>query len=308
MYGRITELMSSQATVANIGSDLDQLSSTEQELSTGLKINEPSDDPYGASVVVQLDSQISQLTNYSNNIADGNGWLGAAGGALTDINNAAETARELVVEAANGTESSTDDQDAEDEINQLIGEIKQSANTTYNGSYIFSGTATSTAPYETGTDDTYQGNSGTITRTVGSGTSVQVNSNIGTLLGSGTGANNGAGDGGLLDTLRTIASDLASGNTSALGSTDLTNLDNNLSSLQEMQANVGSLTDRLTDASSAVTTMQTSDQTELANTQDVNMAQAETTYTTEQASYSAALQAGAQIVQESLLNFLSSSS
>jgi flagellin-like hook-associated protein FlgL len=51
--------------------------------------------------------------------------------------------------------------------------------------------------------------------------------------------------------------------------------------------------------------MSSSDTTQLANTEDVDMAKAATTYSAEEASYNAALQAGAQIVQESLLNFLS---
>jgi flagellar hook-associated protein 3 FlgL len=301
MIERITELMSTQQTLSNISNDLDNLTTTESELSSGLKINQPSDDPFGASEAIQLNSQLSALSNYSSNISDGNGWLGAAGGALTDINNMTQTVRQLVVEGANGTDSATDDANAADEVNQLIDSIKQAANTTYNNNYIFSGSALSTAPYTAGSDDSYAGNSGAITRTIGPGSAVQVNTNISSLLGNGTSAN----DGGLLDTLRTISSDLTSGNTSALGSTDLTNLDANLSTLEGMQANVGALTNRLTDASSQIATMQSTDQSELASTVDANMATTATTYQTEQTSYSAALQAGAQIVQESLLNFLS---
>jgi flagellar hook-associated protein 3 FlgL len=301
MIERITELMSTQQTLSNISNDLDNLTTTESELSSGLKINQPSDDPFGASEAIQFNSQLSALSNYSSNISDGNGWLGAAGGALTDINNMTQTVRQLVVEGANGTDSATDDANAADEVNQLIDSIKQAANTTYNNNYIFSGSALSTAPYTAGSDDSYAGNSGAITRTIGPGSAVQVNTNISSLLGNGTSAN----DGGLLDTLRTISSDLTSGNTSALGSTDLTNLDANLSTLEGMQANVGALTNRLTDASSQIATMQSTDQSELASTVDANMATTATTYQTEQTSYSAALQAGAQIVQESLLNFLS---
>jgi flagellar hook-associated protein 3 FlgL len=301
MLDRITELMSSQSTLEGIQSDLGALSTTEQELSTGYKINEPSDDPYGASVVVDLNSQLSALSSYASNISDGTAWLNTAGSALSEITNMAQTAQELVVEGANGTNSTTDDQSAADEVNQLIASIKQAANTQYDGNYIFSGTATSTAPYQAGSDDTYQGNDGSITRTIGPGETVQVNTNLSTLLGNGS----AAGDGGLLDTLETISSDLSAGNVSALGTTDLQNIQTNLNTLEGMQANVGATTNRLTDASSAVTTMQSSDQTELTSTEDVNMAQAATSYTADEASYNAALQAGAQIVQESLLNFLS---
>ncbi|MGA2470958.1 MAG: hypothetical protein ABSG64_09740 [Solirubrobacteraceae bacterium] len=279
MFERITELMSSQTTLNDISGDLDALTTTENELSSGLKINEPSDDPYGASVVVDLNSQLSQITNYQNNITDANGYLSAAGGALTNINNMVNTIRELAVEGANGTENTSDDQDEADEVNQLISAITQATQTTYNGNSVFSATPA--------------------TRTIGPDSqTVQVNTDLTSLLGNGT------SDTLLLSTLNKISSDLSSGNTTGLGTTDLQNLDANLSTLQSIQANAGALTNRLTEASSALTTLQSTDHTQLANTQDVNMAQAATTYSTEQASYTAALQSGAQIVQESLLNFL----
>jgi flagellar hook-associated protein 3 FlgL len=296
---RITELMTTTQTLSNLSNDLNNLNTTEEELSSGKKINEPSDDPYGASVVVDLNSQLSKLTSDTGNISDGTGWLNTAGGALTSIDNIAERVRELAVEGANGTESASDGANAAAEVNQLIDEVKQAANTTYNGNYVFSGTLTTTAPYAAGSNDTFQGNTAAITREVGPGASVQINTNLSSVLG------NGGSDGGLLSTLRTIASDLSSGATSALGATDLNSLDANLSSLEAMQSSVGALTNRLSTASASVQTMQSSDQSELAATEDANMATAATTYTTEQASYNAALQSGAQIVQESLLNFLS---
>jgi flagellar hook-associated protein 3 FlgL len=301
---RITALMTSQATTADLATDFDRLSDTESELSSGKSINQPSDNPYGASVVLSLNSQLSALSSYAGNISDGTNWLNTASGALSDIQNMVQTVRELTVEGANGTNSATSDQSAAQEVNQLIDQIKQTANTSYNGSYVFSGTATTTAPYETGANDAYQGNSGTVTREIGPGSNVQINTNIAGILGSGSGSN----DGLLLSTLRQISADLSSGTSAAqtsLGTTDLSALDANLNSLEATQANVGSITNRLSIASAGIQSTQSADNTELASTQDANMAQLATTYSTESAGYQAALQAGAQIIQESLLNFLS---
>jgi flagellar hook-associated protein 3 FlgL len=195
---RITNMMTSQATINDLATSYDSLAKTQEEMSSGLKISQPSDDPYGASEVVDLNSQLSALTSYANNVNDGSAWLSTTSTALGSINQSAQSVRELVVEASNGTMSPADMASAAAEVNQLIDSVKASANTTYNGSYIFSGTATTTAPYQSGSDDTYQGNSGTISRAIGPNTSVAVNTNISTLLGNGT----GAADGGLLDTLR----------------------------------------------------------------------------------------------------------
>ncbi len=298
---RVTALMISQATTENLSTDFARLAKTENELSTGKTINQPSDDPYGASVVLQLNSQLSALSSYSGNISDGTNWLNTAGGALTDMQTLVQKVRELAVEGANGSNNAAADQNAALEVNQLIDQIKLTANTTYNGNYIFSGSATQSAPYQAGSNDAYQGNTGSVTRQIGPGASVQVNTDLSSVLGS------GGSDGQLLSTLRQIASDLSTGTPaaqSALGTTDLAALDGNLSTLQGTQANVGALSERLSVASARVQSTQSAATTELANTQDANMAQLATTYSTETAAYQAALQSGAQIIQESLLNFL----
>jgi flagellar hook-associated protein 3 FlgL len=298
---RVTGLMTAQGTINDLSGALQRLTATESEMSSGLKITQPSDDPYGASQVVTLNGQLSQLGSYTNNVSDGTAWLNTAGGALTDINSSLQRVRELVVEAGNGTMSAADRSSAAAEVNQLIDSIKGSANTQYNGSYLFSGTATTTAPYQSGATDTYLGDAGTVTRTIGPNTSVAVNTNISALLGS------GSGDGKLLDSLRGVAADLSGGTTAngdALRTTDLTNLDGGLATLGTMQANVGALTDRLTLAASRLQSMQQTDTTQLSNTQDADLAQAAIDYSTEQAAYTAALKAGATIVQTSLVNFL----
>ena len=299
MIGRITNQMTSQMTLAGIESALDRLDTTQQELSTGKSINQPSDNPSGTALALQLNTDLSNLTSYSNNVTDGTGWTTAQSSALTDITNSVQRIQELTTEAANGTQTAADMQASAQEVNQLIDQIKQDANTQYNGQYVFSGSATSTAPYQSGSNDTYGGNSATVMRTIGPNTSLTISANLEGVLGNGQ----SAGDGDLLDTLRTIASDMNSGNSSGLNS-DLTSLSTNLNSLSGLSANVGAVEDRLQMASSRIQTLQTSDTQVLSNTQDADMATTEINFSTEQAALQAALQGGANIVQQSLMNFL----
>jgi flagellar hook-associated protein 3 FlgL len=302
MIGRVTNQMSAQMMLSGIETSLDRLDTTQQELSTGKSINQPSDNPSGTALALQLNTDLSNLTGYSNNVTDGTGWATAQSSALNDITNCVQRIRSLTVEAANGGQSASDMQDSAQEVNQLIDQIKQDANAQYNGQYVFSGTATATEPYPSGSD-TYAGNSGTVTRTIGPNTNLTVSANLAGVLGNGQ----SAGDGQLLDTLRTIASDMQSGNGSAVSS-DLSSLDTNLNSLGGLSANVGAVQDRLQMASSRIQTLQTSDTQVLSNTQDADMATTEINFSTEQAALQAALQAGANIVQQSLMNFLGSGS
>jgi flagellar hook-associated protein 3 FlgL len=308
MIGRITNQMTSQMTLAGIESALDRVDTTQQELSSGKSINQPSDNPSGTALALQLNTDLSNLTGYSDNVTDGTGWATAQSSALTDVTNSVQRIRELTLEAANGSQTTADMQASAQEVNQLIDQIKQDANTQYNGQYVFSGSATSTAPYQSGSTDTYGGNTGQITRTIGPNTSLTVNSNLSGVLGSGqTVSGQPAGDGLLLNTLRNIADDMQSGNSSGLN-TDLSSLDTNLNSLNGLSANVGAVQDRLQMASSRIQTLQTSDTQVLSNTQDADMATTEINFSTEQAALQAALQAGANIVQQSLMNFLGSGS
>ena len=145
MIGRITNQMSAQMTLSGIETALDRLDSTQQELSSGKSINQPSDNPSGTALALGLNTDLSNLTSYSNNVTDGTGWTTAQSSALTDITNSAQRIQELAVEAANGTQSTGDMQASAQEVNQLIDQIKQDANAQYNGQYVFSGSATSTS-------------------------------------------------------------------------------------------------------------------------------------------------------------------
>jgi len=306
MIGRITTQMTAQDLLANINQSLDRISTTQQELSTGKRINQPSDDPYGTSLSLQLNSELSGLNDYASNVTDGTAWSRASSAALSDITNAVQRIRELVVQAANGTQTQTDMSADAAEVNQLIDQIKQDANTQYNGQYIFAGAATGTQPYQAGSSDAYAGDTGQVTRTIGPNTSLAVTANLSGVLGTGqTTAGQPAGDGKLLNTLRNIVDDMQSGNSSALSATDLAQLDTNFNSLTGLSANVGAVQDRLQMASSRIQSLQASDTQVLSNTQDADMAQTEINFSTEQAALTAALQAGAHIVQQSLMDFLS---
>ncbi len=300
---RITPAMVSAGTLNDLNSSLAALERSGEELSSGKTILEPSDNPYGASRVIDLQSQLDGLSAYEANTQDGMAWENTASGAMSSMSTVTERVRELLVQAANGTNNQSDRNSIALEVEQLTESVKQDANTQYGGQYVFSGTLTTTAPYKQGEDDEYQGNAETISRAVGPGASVTISTDISTLLGSGE----ASGDGKLLDTLRTIAKNLRGGtaeDVAALGTSDLTKLDANIETLTQLQATAGSATDQLRTALSRNEGLQSSITESLSDTEDTNVAATSIAYSNEQAAYSAALRAAATIVQESLLNFL----
>ncbi len=303
MSARITSDMVASSTLANIDAAQVALARTQEELASGRSILEPSSNPYGASQIIDLQSALDGLTSHERSAQDGLSRMNAASGALASMDSQVQRVRELVLQAANGTNSPSDLEAIAGEVSQLTEGVKQDALTQYDGQYVFSGTLTSTPPYEQGAGDEYHGNAAPLARALGPGSTVNVAVNLSSALGSGS----GAADGKLLDTLRTIAAHLREGTPAALEAlrtSDLGNLDANLTSLTGLQAEAGATTDQLNFALSRISTLQTTDTAQLSNVQDANIAKVSMEYSNEHAAFEAALKAGASIVQESLLEFL----
>jgi flagellar hook-associated protein 3 FlgL len=303
MAQRITGSMLTSSTLTDITSSLGAMDRSENELSSGKSILEPSDNPYGASKAIGLQSTLDGLTAYASNVQDGTSWLNTASSSMTSISNVVQRVRELLVSASNGVNNQSDLNGIADEVDQLTETVKQDANTQYAGQYIFSGTATGTAPYEPGANDAYQGNTGTVTRAIAPGSTVNIATDLSSLLGNGSEAS----DGKLLDVLRTISKNLRGGtptDLSELSSADLNNLDSNIDSLTQIQAHAGAVTNQLQMAATRIVDLENTTTQELSSTQDADIAKTSIKYSNQQAAYDAALRAGASIVQESLLNFL----
>jgi len=300
---RITTDMVLGSTLADINNAQLALERSQRELSSGKAILRPSDNPVGTSQVIMLQSALDGLGSYERSAHDGGAWLKAAGGALSSLGELTQRVRELMLQASNGVNSHSDLEDIAQEIEQLTEMAKQQADTQYAGQYIFSGTLTATAPYVQGAGDEYQGNAGTIARSIGPGASVDVTVSIQSLLGEGQ----NAGDGKLLDTLRTVAKNLREGTPAAMKAVsgeDLEALQTSLDTLDSLQAQVGAASDQVTSALNRVEDLQNTTTAQLSNIQDANFAQVSMEFSSQQAAYDAALRAGATIVQQSLLEFL----
>jgi flagellar hook-associated protein 3 FlgL len=300
---RITSGMMSASMLGNLNNSLAQLDRTSEEMSSGKSILEPSDNPYGASRIIELQSQLDGLGTYATNAQEGTNWENTAGASLSSIASILARVREMVVQGSNGTYNQVDLKTLGSEVTQLTEAIKQDANTQYANQYVFAGTATSTSPYQQGEEDTYHGNSNAITRVIGPGSTVTINPDLASVLGNGQ----ASGDGKVLDTLRTIAEHLNGGtpeDIEALRSTDLENIETGSNALTALQATNGAVTNQLEMATTRIEGLQGVATASLSGTEDANLAQVAIAFSNEQAGYQAALRAGATIMQESLLNFL----
>jgi flagellar hook-associated protein 3 FlgL len=303
MSTRITNQMVSRSVLSDLNDVSTKLSKTQQRMSSGKQITRPSDDPYGTSRALTLRSDVAATQQYQRNVSEAVGWQNITDAALSTINDAVQRARELTVQGASDSAGQAARTAAAAEIDQLIESIKGDANASYGGKYVFSGTATSTRPYAVGGPDNYAGDGATVAREIGPGVSVQVNVIGQSLLGDGQAAN----DGKLLDTLRDVAQHLRGGtvaDANALRNGDLKALDANLDALTQARATVGATTNRLEAANARLGQSEESATKLLSDVEDADMAKTLVDFSMQQNVYQSALHAGANIIQQSLLDWL----
>ena len=111
-----------------------------EKLSSGFKINRAADDAAGLSISEKMRKQIRGLDQASTNAQDGISAVQTAEGALTEVHSMLQRMNELAVQASNGTNSESDREAIQNEINQLTTEIDRVAETTkFNETYLLKG-------------------------------------------------------------------------------------------------------------------------------------------------------------------------
>lgn len=117
------------------------LQKSTEKLSSGYKINRAADDAAGLSISEKMRNQIRGLNKASDNAQDGISLVQTAEGALNEVHSMLQRMSELSVQAANGTNDTTDRSSINDEIQQLKTEIERVGSTTqFNKMNILDGT------------------------------------------------------------------------------------------------------------------------------------------------------------------------
>jgi flagellar hook-associated protein 3 FlgL len=292
---RITTGMTQRNVLADLHRVNERLTRTQQKLSSNKEITRPSDDPFNASRALALRTSMEATQQYQRNVQDALGWQETAEIALSDITDAIHRAHELTVEGASDTSPPEARLAIAAEIDQLIEGVKQNANATYRGRFVFAGTATDAPPYVAG-DDLYHGAPDEVERQIGPGVGLAIGLRGDSFLGNGA-------DGRLLQVLRDVSTHLKANDGAALRA-DLGLLDAKEDEVIAARALNGARQNRLDAALSRLAEVEESTLKQLSDTEDADIAKTLIDFSSQQAAYQAALKAGASIVQASLMDFL----
>ncbi|HEV7493759.1 flagellar hook-associated protein FlgL [Baekduia sp.] len=313
---RITNNMVSDRVIADLQSRYAAMADTQLQISTGRRVNQPSDDPTAAAQERLRLSELSGITGSQSSVASAQTALNASESSLEGVRSVLSRANELALSAANGSLSQDDRVTIANEIDQLIKSAKDSMNTKVGDSYIFAGTKSDAAPYADATGDTYQGDGGALLRDGGAGVVLQTNPSFvpvgggaavpmtaDAILGNGS----ASGDGRVLDALTQLSAHLRGGTTAdlqAIQSTDLQAIKANQTAVSSAVSAIGAMSNRATAAASRLEDLEATAKQNIDDLTGVDMAKAITDYSAQSAAYQASLKVGAQIIQPSLLQFL----
>ena len=130
------------------------------QVSSGKKINKPSDDPAGAARALDYKVAIDAGEQYGKNVADASNAIGFAENTLGSVSSALVRAKELALQAANGTQNASSRAAISKEAAQLRDHLLSLANSRFGDGYVFSGFRTDVPAFDASL--AYQGDSGTI--------------------------------------------------------------------------------------------------------------------------------------------------
>jgi flagellar hook-associated protein 3 FlgL len=270
-----------------------------QQVSTGQRVNVPSDDPSASAAYVQLQAQAADVDQYSSNASSALSQAQSADGVLTSVVSLLNQAITYGTEGANSTSSSTDRESIADSIQGILKSVVGLANTNFQGVPLFGGTVSDKTPFTADstspTGYTYNGNTGVNSISVGSSLSVQTNIPGSTLF------TNSSGN--VLGSLSSLVSALQSGTSADIG-TATTAVTSALQYVTSQHAVYGNTINQLTAQDtylSQETVTLTSRESSLVG---IDSATAAENLTNAETSNSAVLEASAKVIQNSLLNYL----
>ena len=156
-----------------------KLQRTELQLASGLRFNNPSEDPAAAVKVLSLSARIDRIDQYTRNATLAESSLAFEEGVVANAQTTLQRIRELVIQGNNDTNAGSARSSIAQEINQRLDELLALANTRdAQGEYIFAGFRVESPPFvESGGTVQYQGDQGQRMLQIGDGKQVAIRDN-----------------------------------------------------------------------------------------------------------------------------------
>lgn len=297
---RVTNQLMANNVTSNLFKITEQLLDTQNMISSGKRINKPSDDPVGTGQVLDYRKTISSIDQYSRNIAHGESQLNVTDSTLGEVENLIMRAKELALFQATATANQETREITAEEVKGIYDHVLQLANTKLGNNYIFAGYKTDTPPFShVDYDATYNGDDGEIKIIAGENVNVKININ-GDEVFTGEALADGVN---VFNILKELKVGLESNDTTAI-SDQIESLDKALDQVLTARTETGAKLNQLETTKNYWADFKLNFETMLSETEDADIIKVMTDLQNQGTAYQASLSSAANIIQTSLLDFL----
>lgn len=275
---------------------------TQEKLSSGKKINRPSDDPSGTRKVLGLKTEDFQVQQYLDNTAFAKEQINYTFNSLESVQNILSNVNELAIQAGNDTLGPSERKVISGQLDELMESVLQYANSDNDGRYIFSGTKTHTPAISATRDSSgnissvsYDGNNEEIKYQIGPNTFIQTNLPGGKLF----------QDNNIFSTLISMRDALKAGTFNSTTFSGLkSTLETAMDALSTESTKFGAKVNRLDLTANRLESSQTALKELVSYSEDADVASLIMDLKRQENVLQSSLQVGAKVIQPSLLDFL----
>lgn len=303
---RVTQSMLSNNMLRNLSKSYTSMNKYMDQLTTGKKINRPSDDPVIAMKGMRYRTEVGNVEQFQRNITEMHTWMDTSDDTLDETTQILNRLRDLTVQAANGTYEQNQREAIAKEVDQLQLQLVEAANTKVNNKYIFNGTQTTGVtvdgelvkpvtlddegnPVVNLAPDDYQA----VELEVTSGTRLQANVNPTNVYSQ-----------ELFDDIKALSDALKSDVPDSDFDRFITIVDKHIDNTVSERADLGARMNRVELIESRLEGQRISARDMMSKNEDADIAEVIINLTSQEAIHRAALSAGSRAIQPTLLDFL----
>ncbi|WP_339175264.1 flagellar hook-associated protein FlgL [Solibacillus sp. FSL R5-0691] len=289
---RVTQSMLSGNMLRNLSNSYEKMGKLQEQVNTGKKVNRPSDDPVTAMKGINYRAELNNVEQFARNIGEAHNWLDTTDDTFDKIGSSIQRANELMVQASSDTNTTDDRKKINSELQQIREHIQNLANTKIGDRYIFSGTKTTTAPFDGKNFVDDPAFTKPIEIEVFSGIMLPINS---TPIDVFKDIDRMFGD---------ISAAIEGGATGSELSKHLSTIDTNMNKLLETRAGIGALQNRVELMDTRLQSQEVIATKRMSENEDIDYEKTITQMITQESIHRAALSVGAKIIQPTLADFL----
>jgi len=294
---RVTQGMMNAQFLRNISNNIEKMNNLQNQLSTGRKINKPSDDPVGITFSMRYRSELSANDQFQRNVDSALSNLDYVDTMLGQAGSVLQRVRELAVKGASATNPDTAMESIRIEVDEMYKQLVDIGNSKFNGKYVFNGQFTNEKPYPDTGASGVDTDSGDLIYELGPGLKMPINITGQEAFGASTDADN------VFRLIEQLSADLANNDHDAVSGA-IDQIDARMNKLLEARSEVGARVNRIELVQGRLNDIGINLENLQSKTEDADMTEVITKLKMGENVYQAALSTGAKLIQPSLVDFL----